>query len=133
MGWMAVISVVMYLIERIATLVGQLVPAVVSGLISVAYLTLRVTLFLLRRFLEWLEWQVPELSVCALWYRRAAASALLVPAVVWAACRIIGLSTSLLLVALLALSGFLLGALADEDCGEWDWGSDQDDSFPLNL
>ena len=47
MGWMVVISVVMYLIERIA----NLVPAVVSWLISVPYLTLLVTLFLLRRFL----------------------------------------------------------------------------------
>jgi hypothetical protein len=133
MGWMVVISVVMYLIERIATLVGQLVPAVVSGLISVAYLTLRVTLFLLRRFLEWLEWQVPELSVCEPWYRRAGASALLVPAAVWAACRLIGLPTSFLSVGLLALGGFVLGALADEDCGEWEWGGDPDDGFPLNL
>jgi len=129
---MVAFAVVIYILERLATLVSAVARSLAGLALWAGEAYAKVTLFAMRRFLEWLADKLPYVEFLDDWYRRALVGAIAMAAAYWIGARLIGLPTPLLLMAALLLHGGVWGALADEKHSTLEWGS-HDDDFPLRF
>ena len=123
-------AVVIYILDRLATLVSRAVSLLADAAQFAAEEYLKYSLFAMRRFLEFVADRLPTIEFLDVWYGRAPVGAIGMAAGYWLAARFVGLPTPLLLMAFLVVHGGVWGALADESHSGLERGS-RDDDFPL--
>jgi hypothetical protein len=132
MNELFILGFILYVLERLVTAVATLLQVVAEAALTLVSAYVVVTLFATRRLIEWAGEQLPEADIPDHWYLRMAVAGVLFPLVPWLVCRVVGIPTSWILVAALAVHGLLWGVLATEEHTVLSFGNG-DDSFPLNL